>query len=119
MAAVSVVIPVFNEAGVVRRAIGSVLTQELAPLEIIVVDDGSTDATPSVLGTFGDRIRVLRQANAGAAAARNTGAAAASGEYLAFLDADDEWHPAMLSRTAGLLERNPCAALAFCDHYLC
>jgi glycosyltransferase involved in cell wall biosynthesis len=118
MPSVSVVTAAYNEADVVSRALNSALAQEFPPAEIIVVDDGSTDRTPDVLRTFGARIRVFRQPNAGAAAARNAGVSLATGEYVAFLDADDEWHPQMLSRTVAPLERNPRATLCFCDYYL-
>jgi glycosyltransferase involved in cell wall biosynthesis len=88
---ISVVMPAYNYAHYLREAIDSALAQSYPPLEVIVVDDGSTDATPEILASYGDRIRVLRQSNRGVAAARNAGIAAARGEYVAFLDADDVW----------------------------
>ena len=93
---VSVVIPTYNYARYLGEAIDSALGQTLPPLEVIVVDDGSTDDTPEVLAKYGDRIRVLRQENAGVAIARNSGIAAARGEFIAFLDADDVWFPRKL-----------------------
>jgi glycosyltransferase involved in cell wall biosynthesis len=83
--------------------------------EVIVVNDGSTDASAEILRGFGDRIRVIDQPNRGAASARNTGAAAAHGDYLAFLDADDLWLPNKLAQTIPLLERNPAVVLVFSD----
>ncbi|HEX3110532.1 MAG TPA: glycosyltransferase family A protein, partial [Thermoanaerobaculia bacterium] len=96
MKSVSVVIPSYNYARYLGEAIDSALGQTLPPLEVIVVDDGSTDDTPAVLAAYGDRIRVLRQKNAGVAVARNSGIAAARGECVAFLDADDVWLPRKL-----------------------
>ena len=90
---VSVIIPAFNCGRYLGPAIQSVLKQTHPADEIIVVDDGSTDNTAQIAGSFSDRIRCFRQANAGPAAARNTGARNATGEWLAFLDADDEWLP--------------------------
>jgi glycosyltransferase involved in cell wall biosynthesis len=95
---VSAVIPVYNGARYVRAAIDSALAQTLPDLEIVVVDDGSTDATPEILAGYGPRIRVHRQPNGGVAAARNAGVRAARGEYVAFLDADDVWLPEKLAR---------------------
>ncbi len=91
--AYSVVIPTYNRAATLGRAINSVLAQSLPPAEIIVVDDASTDATDDVLAALGVRqLRVVRQTqNRGAAAARNVGARAASASWIAFLDSDDEW----------------------------
>lgn len=93
---VSVVIPAYNYARFVGDAIESAERQSLPPAEIIVVDDGSTDDTPAVLAAFGDRIRVIRQDNAGLSAARNTGIRAAAHPWVAFLDADDTWEPDFL-----------------------
>ena len=95
--AVSVIIPTFNCAAYIGDAIRSVLTQTHRPHEILVVDDGSTDATAAVVAACGDRVRYLRQANAGVAVARNTGLRMASGDAVAFLDADDWWEPEKLA----------------------
>jgi glycosyltransferase involved in cell wall biosynthesis len=89
---VSVVIPAYNAAGTVRQAIDSVLNQTVADLEVIVVDDGSRDATAQFVGKVDDpRVRLISQANAGVAAARNAGIQEARGRWVAFLDADDVW----------------------------
>jgi glycosyltransferase involved in cell wall biosynthesis len=106
-ALVSAVIPTYNYARFVGRAIDSVLAQSHAPIECIVVDDGSTDDTPGVLARYGDRIRAIRQVNRGLSAARNAGIGAARGEYVALLDADDVWKPAKIARQLEVLERDP------------
>src|SRR5436305_5180727 len=93
---VSVVIPTYNCGGLVAEAVGSVLAQSRLPAEIIVVDDGSRDDTRERLAPFGDRIRYVCQANQGVSAARNLGVQHARGEVIAFLDADDIWHPRRL-----------------------
>jgi glycosyltransferase involved in cell wall biosynthesis len=95
---VSVIVPVFNGARFLAQAIDSILAQRYAPLELIVVDDGSTDATPAVAERYDGKLRYLRQANAGPAAARNAGIVAARGAILAFLDSDDLWLPGKLAR---------------------
>jgi len=101
---VSCIVPVYNGARFIAEAIVSILAQDWRPLEVIVVDDGSTDSTPEVLAGFGDPVRVIRQDNAGPVVARNRGVAAAAGEFLAFLDADDLWVPDKLTRQVkGLL----------------
>ena len=87
----SVIISVYNGAATLSRAIESVLVQSYPPAEIIVVNDGSTDDTEGVIAGFRDRVVGLCQANAGVSAARNAGATRATGEWLAFLDADD-WY---------------------------
>jgi glycosyltransferase involved in cell wall biosynthesis len=104
---VSIVMPVHNGAEFVRESIESALRQEYAPLELIVVDDGSTDATPEILASFGSRIVRISQPNGGAAAARNAGLEAARGELVAFLDADDQWLPSKLARQVGYLLDHP------------
>lgn len=109
---VSVVIPAHNAAWCVGRAIDSVLAQSFSDFELIVVDDGSSDGTAAVLAGYGDRLRVLAQANGGMSNARNAGIRAARGRYLAFLDADDRWLPEKLARQVALLDARP--ELAFC-----
>jgi len=98
MSRVSVIIPVRNGVATIRRTVDSALAQECERPEVIVVDDGSTDATPRILGSYGPDIKVLRQSNRGPSAARNAGAAAANpeSEYFTFLDADDVLLPGML-----------------------
>lgn len=93
---ISVVIPAFNSGQWIAQTVESVLAQTVQPSEIIVVDDGSTDDTRRRLAPYMDRIRYLLQANQGVAVARNSGIAAATGELIAFLDADDLWHPQKL-----------------------
>ncbi len=89
----SVIIPAFNAVATLARAIESVCAQSWPVHEIIVVDDGSTDATAEVARQFGDAVRLIRQENSGVSVARNAGAAAATGNWLAFLDADDWYSP--------------------------
>lgn len=89
----SVVIPTYNRAAVLADALDSALAQTLPPVEIIVVDDGSTDDTPAAVQRYAGRITYLRQPNAGPAAARNRGIDMARGQYIAFLDSDDAWAP--------------------------
>ena len=112
MKPISVIIPCYNSGTHLAQAIDSVLAQTCPASEIIVVDDGSTDDSPAIMARYGDRIRVVRQANAGLPAARNAGIQAATGEWLAFLDADDWWHPDFLLKTAQVLESSD-AALAY------
>jgi glycosyltransferase involved in cell wall biosynthesis len=107
MRGVSVIIPTYNQARYLGEAIGSALAQTLAPFEVIVVDDGSSDATARVLAGYEGRIRAVRQTNRGVAAARNAGARIASGDYLAFLDSDDRWLPEKLARQAARLDAEP------------
>jgi glycosyltransferase involved in cell wall biosynthesis len=104
---ISCVIPVFNGARYLAEALESVFAQTLAPVEIIVVDDGSTDATPEVAGRYCERIIYIRQDNAGPAAARNLGIARARCDWIAFLDADDLWLADKLERQAGRLVARP------------
>ena len=111
---VSVIIPTHNYARFLGEAIDSALAQTLPPLEVIVVDDGSTDATPAVLAAYGDRIRMIRQKNSGVAVARNAGIAAARGEYLAFLDSDDAWYPRKLELQMPRFDADPSLGLVHC-----
>ncbi len=104
---VSVIIPAYNSAHCLGRAISSALEQTTPPAEIIVIDDGSTDTTASVALGFGNRIRFLQQENRGQGAARNAGLAVARGEYVAFLDADDFWLPGFLAACARFLRTHP------------
>ena len=88
---VSVIIPNYNYAHYLREAIDSALGQTYPHIEIIVVDDGSKDGSDEVIRSYGDRIRSVFQQNKGVSAARNAGVISGSGEYVAFLDADDSW----------------------------
>jgi glycosyltransferase involved in cell wall biosynthesis len=105
---VSVIIPVFNGEQTIKRALDSVMAQAFSSLEIIVVDDASSDRTVDLVAQYrDDRLTTIRSAeNRGAGAARNNGIAAARGRWIAFLDADDAWKPAKLERQIGLLERS-------------
>jgi glycosyltransferase involved in cell wall biosynthesis len=102
---VSAIIATYNRAGLVGNAVESILQQTYENIEVIVVDDGSTDDTHAVLARFGDRIRIIYQNNAGPAAARNRGTRAANGDIISFLDSDDIWLPARIERVVELLQR--------------
>jgi glycosyltransferase involved in cell wall biosynthesis len=104
---VSVVMPAYNCAEVVAEAIESALAQGYPNLEILVVNDGSTDDTATVLARFADRIRVIDVPNGGPARARNIGLGRARGEYIAFLDADDVWIPGKLAAQVAHLQAHP------------
>jgi len=108
LADVSVVMPAYNSALTIDRALASIAAQTLRPREVIVVDDGSTDDTATTalaqMSRLGNiALRVFRQSNSGAGAARNRGIAEARGEWLAFLDADDQWLPDKLSRSLDVM----------------
>ena len=107
MVSVSVIIPTFNRAHLIGRAIRSVLKQENVPLEVFVIDDGSTDDTEALLGRNFPSVNYWRQANQGPAAARNLGIEKSSGDWLAFLDSDDEWLPGKLVCQLEYFARNP------------
>jgi glycosyltransferase involved in cell wall biosynthesis len=111
--AVSVVIPAYNAAWCVAKAVESVLVQQGCDFELVVVDDGSTDDTAAVLAHYGDAVRVVRQRNQGLSAARNAGLRAARGEFVAFLDADDWWLPGKLAPQLALLRARP--EVGFCS----
>jgi GT2 family glycosyltransferase len=116
---ISVVIPAYNAEKSISRTIKSVLTQSRRPDEIIVVDDGSTDQTAQRIKEFGSDVCYIYQENAGPSVARNRGIEAAAGEWIAFLDADDEWLPERLSRQAELLVRNEHLVWATANFYNC
>jgi glycosyltransferase involved in cell wall biosynthesis len=115
---VSVVIPTYNCAGYLTEAIHSVLEQTTPAFEIIVVDDGSTDDTAAIVAGLGDRVTYLQQANAGVAAARNAGLRRATGDVIAFLDADDFWAPDKLATQLVVLDRCPEVDLVCSDFWV-
>lgn len=104
---VSVIIPAFNSAGTIRRALDSVLTQTRPPEQIIVVDDGSADGTAVIVSEYGGRINYFWQPNSGPGAARNRGIQEATESWIAFLDADDEWLPDRLESQLRILQAHP------------
>lgn len=107
MPQISVIIPLYNKADYIRRALDSVFAQTFQKFEVIVVDDGSTDDGPKIVAGYDkSRFQLLRQKNAGPGAARNRGIRAAQGKYVAFLDADDEWLPEYLEKSYETLEKN-------------
>lgn len=116
---VSVVIPTYNRARFIRDAISSALAQSYANIEVIVVDDASTDQTSSIIDEFGDAVRYIRQeTNAGVGAARNAGVRAARGSLVAFLDSDDRWHPHKLEKQVALWQADRSAGIVggSCDY---
>ncbi len=110
----SVIIPTYNYGRFLAEAIESALVHEEKPLEVIVVDDGSTDDTENVVQTFGDRIVYIRQENAGVSVARNRGASAARGEILAFLDADDILEPTFVAKQLEKFDQDPELGFVHC-----
>jgi glycosyltransferase involved in cell wall biosynthesis len=115
MSLVSVIIPAYNAASCITECLESVLVQTHRDLEVIVVDDGSTDATGDLANAVRDpRIQVLRQTNRGAAAARNAGLSRCRGDYVQYLDADDLLSPRKIEKQLAALERSPTTAIASC-----
>ena len=122
----SIIIPLYNKAPYIRKALESVLAQTYADYELIIIDDGSTDGSAeiaeAILQDPASRLitssphRLIRQANSGVSAARNNGGAQASGYYIAFLDADDWWESTYLERMAQLIEDYPEAGLYACNY---
>lgn len=116
---VSVIIPAFNAEKTLRRAIDSAFAQSYSNLEVVVVNDGSRDRTASIVASYGSRIVASDQPNSGAAAARNRGAQLATGEFLAFLDADDLWHPRKLELQTAVFRAHPEIALCSTHWSIC
>ncbi len=112
---VSVVIPLYNAQDVIRETVQTVLAQTWKDYDIVVVDDGSTDGSGAVVKEFGYRVRYIRQANAGVAAARNRGVAESKGECVAFLDHDDLWDPSKLDKQVRVLETYPKVGMVITD----
>ena len=110
---ISTIVPVYNGAPYLADALESVLSQEYRPLELVVVDDGSVDGSAEIARAYGGRIRYHYQPNRGAGAARNAGVDLATGEYFAFLDADDLWTAGKLERQMKALDADGSADMAF------
>lgn len=115
---ISVVIPTYNRERWIRCAIDSVLAQTYSNYEIIVVDDGSSDNTRQVIQEYGNRVRYFYQTNKGVSAARNLGIREAKGEWIAFLDSDDEWLPSKLELQMNLAVNNPKIAMVATNSYV-
>ncbi len=111
---VSVIVPCYNYAHYLPPCLDSVLRQSYQAVQLILVDDGSTDNTTDVAATYGGRLEVIHKANAGLSAARNTGIEAARGQYVLFLDADDVLHPDSIAQRVRFLSRNPEVDVAVC-----
>jgi glycosyltransferase involved in cell wall biosynthesis len=112
---VSVIVPAYNAELYIDEALQSALGQTHEHLEVIVVDDGSTDETADRVRAYGSRVGYIRQSNTGVGAARNRGVAASSGDYIAFLDADDVWRPQKLEMQLAVATRHPASGLIACD----
>jgi glycosyltransferase involved in cell wall biosynthesis len=113
---VSVVIPTYNRADLLRQAIDSVLAQTYRPLELVVVDDGSTDGTPELLRSYGERLVAIRQRNQGGTAARNAGTQRARGAFLNWLDHDDLMRPDKIARQMQVFRAQPALGLVHCGY---
>lgn len=111
MTLVTAAITTYNRADYLRDALESVFAQDWPELDVLVVDDGSTDDTPTVLARYGGRIRIVRQENRGRSGARNTAVDEARGAYISFLDSDDRWLPGKLSAHVPVLDRRPEVAM--------
>lgn len=112
---ISVIVPVYNAARYVREAIDSIVAQTYDQVEIIAVNDGSTDQSLHVLSEFAEKITIIDSVNKGIASARNLGIAATKGHYLAFLDADDTWEANKLRLQLDHLNQNPSMDMVFCS----
>ena len=110
---ISVVIPAYNAAACITRALDSVFEQTVVPTEVIVIDDGSRDATRDVVALYGSRVKFRTQENRGPGAARNHGIRLADGEWIAFLDADDSWPPNKIEKQLAFI-RDPRVGIVHC-----
>ena len=110
---VSVVIPCYNYGQYLAEALESALNQTHSPIEVIVVDDGSTDSTPDVCREYANRVKVVRQQNGGLPSSRNRGIQVAKGMFIAFLDADDILEPTYLERTLRAFHENADLSIGF------
>jgi glycosyltransferase involved in cell wall biosynthesis len=116
---VAAIVPLYNNRETIVEAIDSVLAQTRPAEEIVVVDDGSTDGSADVVGhRFGDRVRLIRQANGGPSSARNTAIRASHADLIALLDADDRWLPARLEKQAAFMEAHAECMLSFTAHLM-
>src|SRR5713226_4493070 len=115
MPQISIVIPTYNGSRFIQSALTTVLSQTFSDWELIVVDDGSADGTPDLINEYASepRITILRLDHQGLARARNRGLAVAQGDYVAFLDVDDQWRPTYLAQMGRALEHAPEAVAAF------
>ena len=114
---VSIIVPAFNAERYIAATLDSILAQDYANIEVIVVDDGSTDGTRQCVQAYGDRVRYLHQQNSGGAARpRNAGLRLSTGAFLIFIDADDLLAPGRIAREAALLAAHPSVALVFSDY---
>ncbi|HPP08870.1 MAG TPA: glycosyltransferase family A protein, partial [bacterium] len=116
MAKVSVIVPVYNAERFIGETLRSVLCQTYKDIEVIVVDDGSTDHSVEVIKKYNDpRIMLIRQQNRGVSAARNTGIKSSNGKFIALLDHDDLWLAEKIEKQMILFEKNPDVALVYSD----
>lgn len=116
MPMVTVVIPVYNGKRFLQETMESVFAQTFRDYEVICVNDGSTDGSAALLETYGERVKVVHQTNAGQSAARNTGVQQAKGKYIAFLDQDDRWYPSNLEQQVAVLTSAPDVVLVHCNY---
>lgn len=115
---VTVIVPTYNRENCITKALDSILNQTYPDYEIVVIDDGSTDNTETILKRYGNKIKYFYKSNGGPASARNLGIRTCSGEYIAFLDSDDTWLPNKLDLQISVLEKDNDAGLVFSDMYL-
>lgn len=112
---VSVIIPAYNRANSIRRAIDSVISQTYNNIEITVVDDGSIDNTEEIIAFYGDKVRYIYKANGGCSSARNIGIKESRGDFIAFLDSDDSWYPDKIKKQMDAILKKDDYGLCICD----